>query len=335
MGSNTILKSLIMPRSLLAKLVISACLVALMVASYNGHLEQVESFLDGEKLTFRVLNFELSPYKVLNSLFILAVFMWFASGLASVVEKQIGNMHRLKASNRALLSKAATLFIYFMFTAVALDQIGIDLTALTVVGGAIGIGIGFGLQKITSNFISGIILLAEKSVERDDLIELGDGTQGFVKHIGARYSLIETFDGKEVMVPNEDFVTHQVVNWTLTSNKGRVEVFIGVAYDSDLDLVHETILEAAQEHPRTSTDPEPKCFLDNFGDNSVNFSLYFWVDDVTEGRREPKSDVQRAIWRKFKERNISIPFPQRDLHIKSWEPYVPMQEATDSKREGG
>ncbi len=315
---TNILKSLIMPRSLASKLMISIGLAALMVASYQGYLVETEAFLDSEKLTFRLLDFELSPFKILNALFIVTVFMWFASSLASIVESQIGKVRRLKASNKALLSKAATLFIYFLFTAVALDQIGIDLTAFTVVGGAIGIGIGFGLQKITSNFISGIILLAEKSVERDDLIELTDGTQGFVRHIGARYSLIETFDGKEVMVPNEDFVTNQVVNWTLTSNKGRVEIFIGVAYDSDLDLVHETMLEAAREHPRAVKDPAPQCFLDTFGDNSINFSLYFWVDDVTEGRREPKSDVQRAIWRKFKERQIGIPFPQRDLHIKNW-----------------
>ena len=319
-----ILKALIMPRSLASKLVISGVLIALMVASYKGYLVQLEAFLDGEELTFRIMDFELSPFKVLNALFIVAVFMWFASGLASLAESQIGKVRRLRASNKALLSKAATLFIYFMFTAVALDQIGIDLTAFTVVGGAIGIGLGFGLQKITSNFISGIILLAEKSVERDDLIELSDGTQGFVKHIGARYSLIETFDGKEVMVPNEDFVTNQVINWTLTSNKGRVEILIGVSYDSDLDLVHDTMLEAAAEHPRTSPDPEPQCFLENFGDNSINFSLYFWVEDVTIGRREPKSDVQREIWRKFKQRGIGIPFPQRDLHIKNWPTKLPV-----------
>ncbi len=314
---TNLLKSLIMPRTLVSKLVISAALIGLMIASYKGYLSQVEAFLDSEALTFRILDFKVSPFKVVNAFFIIAVFMWFSSGLASLAEAQIGKVQRLKASNKALLSKAATLFIYFMFTAVALDQIGIDLTAFTVVGGAIGIGLGFGLQKITSNFISGIILLAEKSVEQDDLIELADGTQGFVKHIGARYSLIETFDGKEVMVPNEDFVTHQVINWTLTSNKGRVEVLVGVGYDSDLDLVHKTMLEAANEHPRTSKDPEPQCFLENFGDNSINFSLYFWVDDVTEGRREPKSDVQRSIWRKFKEHGINIPFPQRDLYIKN------------------
>jgi small-conductance mechanosensitive channel len=281
-----------------------------------GYLAKLEGLLNSEALTFRILDFTLSPYKILSALFILAVFMWFSSGIAGLAERQINGVQNLKDSNKALLSKAATLAIYLIFTAVALDQIGIDLTAFTVVGGAIGIGLGFGLQKITSNFISGIILLAEKSVERNDLIELSDGTQGFVKHIGARYSLIETFDGKEVMVPNEDFVTNRVVNWTLTSTQGRVEIAVGVAYGSDIDLVHETLLEAAREHPRATKDPAPQCFLDNFGDSSINFSLYFWVEDVTAGRREPRSDVQRAIWRKFQERGIEIPFPQRDLHIK-------------------
>lgn len=311
------LTSFFRPRSFTAKGLILLLLVALVTASYLGYLTPAERILDDERLTFRFLDFAVSPYRIAKALVVTAAFMWLASFFADMLDRQLAAFKRIRPSNRELLSKAGTLLIYFFAIVVALDIMGIDLTALTVIGGAIGIGIGFGLQKITSNFISGIILLAEKSVEQDDLVELNDGTQGFVRHSGARYTLIETFDGKEVMVPNEDFITNRVVNWTLTNNKGRVEILVGVAYGSDLEKVRELLLEAATEHPKCIEEPAPICFLEEFGDSSINFSLYFWVADVTEGRRAPKSDVQFAIWRKFQDAGVEIPFPQRDLHIKS------------------
>ncbi|SDE19533.1 MULTISPECIES: mechanosensitive ion channel family protein [Kordiimonas] len=313
----TVLKSIFRPRTVTAKGFVLIALSSLIAASYLGYLAPVEQLLDSEKLTFRFIDFTVSPYKILKAMTVIIVFMWLASVSVDQFEKRVGKITSVRASNRELITKAATLIVYFLATVLALDVMGIDLTALTVIGGAIGIGIGFGLQKITSNFISGVILLAEKSVELDDLVELTDGTQGFVRHSGARYTLVETFDGKEVMVPNEDFITNKVINWTLTNTKGRVEITVGVAYGSDLDKVKELLLEAASEHPRCSADPKPQCFLDAFGDSSINFSVYFWVDDVTEGRREPKSDVQFAIWRKFQAAGVEIPFPQRDLHIKS------------------
>ena len=121
----------------------------------------------------------------------------------------------------------------FLFS---LDLIGLDIMTFTVFSGAVGIGIGFGLQKVTSNFISGLILLFEKSIEQDDLIELNDGTYGFVQHTGARYTLIETFDGKEIMIPNEDFITNRVINWTYSNSNGRVDIELGVSYNSDLEV---------------------------------------------------------------------------------------------------
>ena len=198
-------------------------------------------------------------------------------------------------------------------------MIGLDLTTLTVFGGALGIGLGFGLQKIASNFISGLILLLERSVEQDDLIELPDGTSGFVRRSSARYTLIETFDGKEILIPNEDFITNRVTNWTLSSTKARIQINLGVAYGSDIEQAQELILQAAREHPRCIEDPEPQCFLLNFGDSSVDFTLLFWVENVVDGRWAPQSEVMFAIWRKFREHGIEIPFPQRDLHIKSGE----------------
>ena len=131
--------------------------------------------------------------------------------------------------------------------------------------------------------------------------------------------LIETFDSKEILVPNEDLITSRVTNWTYTNSRGRVEISVGVSYGSDIEKAHELILEAAREHPRCIEEPEPKCYLRNFGDSSVDFILHFWVDDVTKGRWEPHSEVMFDIWRKFKENKIEIPFPQRDLHLKTSE----------------
>ena len=191
--------------------------------------------------------------------------------------------------------------------------------SLTILSGAIGIGLGFGLQKITSNFISGLILLAEKSMEVGDLVELSAGEMGIVRRMGARYTLIETFDSKEIMIPNEDFITSRVINWTFTNRQGRVEIFVGVSYDSDLELAKSLIIEAAKSHPRCSKKPEPQCYITQFADSSVNFLLYFWVDDVTQGRLDAKSDVYMAIWKAFREHKITIPFPQSDVLIKNWE----------------
>ena len=223
----------------------------------------------------------------------------------------------MRSASRSLVLKLVQIFIYFIAFILSLDIIGIDLTTLTVFGGALGIGLGFGLQKISSNFISGLILLMEKSVEEGDLIELTDGTFGFIRKVSARFTLVETFDGKEILVPNEDFITSRVVNWTYSNPHGRVEIPVGVSYGSDIEKAKQLILEAAKEHPRCVSEPEPQCFLRNFGDSSVDFILHFWVADVVQGRWGPQSEVMFSIWNKFAENGIEIPFPQRDLHLKT------------------
>ena len=312
-----LLTSLFKPETRLARWLVALLLIAVFAASALGYHEPVKQLLDSESLTFKLGGFTLSVYKFLKGALILIVLFWVASVLSATGEKRIKQLRKIKASNRALLTKgfqAATYFVAFM---VGLDVLGVDLAAFAVVGGAIGIGIGFGLQKITSNFISGLILLFEKSVEEDDLVELTDGTTGFVRRTGARYTLMETFENREIMIPNEDFITNRVTNWTFSNTKGRIDIDIGVSYGSDLDKTYELILEAANEHPRSSSEQVAECYLVDFGDSSVNFTLYFWVDDIIEGRKRPRSDVLFSIWRKFKENNIEIPFPQRDLHIKN------------------
>lgn len=294
-------------------------IIVLVVAGMMGYMNPVVNFLDSKELTFVFGKFEFSVYTAIKAIFSVILVFWIAAFISGFGEKRIRSIRGIRSSNRDLLLKGFQSLTYFIAFIVGLDFIGIDFTALTVLGGAVGIGIGFGLQKITSNFISGIILLFEKSIENGDLIELSDGTYGFIRKMGARFTLIETFDGKEILIPNEDFITNRVTNWTYNNNHGRVDIILGVSYGCDIKKARELILEAAREHPRSLKEPEPTCFLTDFGDSSVNFLLYFWVEDVTEGRYQPKSEVLFTIWDKFKENNIEIPFPQRDIHIKNSE----------------
>lgn len=315
------------PRAIYAKWLLVLLVIAFFSLGFMDYLKPIEAFLSTERFSFQIGDIKFSLYLLLKGAIALIMLFWVAGIISEFGESRIKKIKGVRASNKALVTKAFQIFIYFIAFLVMLDVLGIDLTALAVFGGAVGIGIGFGLQKITSNFISGIILLFEKSIEDDDLIELNDGTFGTIKHTSARYTLVETFDGKEIMIPNEDFVTNRVINWTYSNTRGRVEVKIGVSYKSDIELAQKLIIEAATEHPRCSDEPKPECFLREFGDSSVNFLLFFWVDDIIKGRYLPQSEVMFSIWRKFHENNIEIPFPQRDLHIK--EPITMIQKTHD------
>ncbi|GHF13618.1 hypothetical protein GCM10017044_04620 [Kordiimonas sediminis] len=308
-------KTFVRPKAWVAKLLLLVLIAAFGTLAYLGYLKPIVAFLDSEDLTYVIGNSRISAYLVLKGLLTVSIGFWLAGWFTDYTDEKIKSLNHVGTRSKAILGKVLQIVIYFILFLIILDILGVDLATLGILGGAIGIGIGFGLQKITSNFISGLILLFENSIEIGDLVELQDGLFGFVRHTSARYTLIETFDGKEVMIPNEDFVTNRVVNWTYTNSNGRVEIAVGVSYNSDLDLVHKLLIEAAKEHPTCMEDPEPVCYVDQFADSSVNFLLYFWVADVTLGRRGPKSDVMRTIWYKFKENGVTIPFPQRDLHM--------------------
>ncbi len=309
--------SLLKPRGWIAKLLLLLIAIGFFSLGYLDYLQPIKDFLDSDQLAFKIGDLRISVYLLTKGLLAIIILFWLAGIVSEFGEKRIRGLNSIKASNRALVTKVFQIVLYFLCFLIALDVLGIDLTALAIFSGAVGIGIGFGLQKIASNFISGIILLFEKSVEEADLVELNDGTLGFIRDIGARYTLIETFEGREIMVPNEDFITNRVTNWTFSNSRGRIDIMIGVAYGTDLEEARNLILQASTEHPRCSQKTPPEVFLENFGDSSINFSLYFWVDDIIEGRKRPRSDVLFSIWRKFKEHDIQIPYPQRDLHIKN------------------
>jgi small-conductance mechanosensitive channel len=313
-----------------SRAIIFLLFIAVVAAGYLGYLKGVITFLSSPDLTFKFQDVEITAYGIIKVVVFVALFLMLSATLMRALERQLTRVHGFDSSNRELVVKALQILTAFIAFIVALDILRIDLTAFAVLGGAVGIGIGFGLQKIASNFISGIILLMEKSIRLGDVIELPDGTWGTVRKIGGRYTLVESFDSKELMVPNEDFITSRVTNWTFSNTRARVTVQVGVAYGTDLDVAKQCITDAACQHPRCSLYPEPVVFLREFGDSSINFLLYFWIDDVRSGRYLAHSEVMFSIWRRFKEKGIEIPFPQRDIHIRSGLPKA-LSETTDEK----
>ena len=260
-------------------------------------------------------SYDITAFALLKAVATICILFWIVGFATNMVEGRLKRLRNLRASNRVLIMKIFQIILYLVVFLMALQVMGVSLTALSVFGGALGVGLGFGLQKIASNFISGIILLFEKSIEVDDMIELENGTMGFVRHTGARYTLLETAEGKEVLIPNEDFITQRMVNWTYSSKKARVEVRVSIGYESDLHKARSIMIESAVKHPRCIKDPKPMCVVDAFGDSGIAIILYFWVSDVTDGRMEPKSDVMLAIWDGFKANHITIPYPQQEIRI--------------------
>lgn len=298
------------------KLLLFVAAVAAIIVALNvsGLMQPVASYLDS--IVFQIGKIKLSLLNMIHGLVILVIVFWLASMTSSALENYLRRSSSLSYTARELTVKFFRLFMYFLALMVTLSVLGVDLTAFAVFGGALGVGIGLGLQKITSNFVSGITLLLEKTIKIGDLIEVGTET-GWVRQLNIRYTLIETFDGRELMIPNEELMSTRVTNWTHSNTRARVEVKVGVAYGSDLQRVKQLMLEAAQEHPKCLKDPEPGCWLREFGDSSINFLMVFWVADVRDGRYGPQSDVMFAISEKFKAHGIEIPFPQRVVTMKN------------------
>ena len=290
----------------------------IIATSISGNLVPFIEYLD--RFSFKLGSYQFSIVSIVKGLIAISVLVWLAGILTKLVRFIISRFTKMRNSNRELLAKGSQIVIYFALFLVALDIMGIDLTALAVFSGAVGVGLGFGLQKITANFISGLILLMEKTVEVNDVVELDNGLYGHVREIGARYTMIETLDTKEVMVPNEEFISSKVTNWTYSNPTGRMEIPIGVSYASDLKQVQKVVVEALKDHPRILRKPEPQCLLDEFADSSVNFRLLFWIDDVSYKYFQVKSDVMMSVWDTLHRNNVEIPFPQRDLNLRSVAP---------------
>lgn len=280
-----------------------------------GLFEPTFDFLGS--LSFAVGKSTLSVLDLVNGIFILLFLLWVSSLVGSAGESKIRQLPNLPPSLQVLLAKVVRVLLIFLSFLVAMSTIGLDLSSFALLGGAIGVGIGFGLQKVVSNLVSGLILLLDRSIKPGDVIEI-DNTYGWINSLRARYASIITRDGKEHLIPNEDLITNRVVNWSFSDKNIRVRVPIGISYDSDPRKAIELCVVAAHSSGRVLNEPEPRCLLTGFGDNSVNLELRFWINDPSNGVGNARSEVLLSIWDKFKEAGISIPYPQRDLHLRSW-----------------
>jgi len=286
------------------------------VAALNifGLLDQTIALLDSWSVNIGEVR--LSPLTAIKIAVSLWFALWLATALATLLEKRLERSVETSASTRVLISKLTRISLVLLAILVALSSVGIDLTALAIFSGALGVGLGFGLQKIFSNLVSGVILLMEKSIKPGDVISLGT-TFGWINYHGLRYTSVITRDGIEHLIPNEELITQRVENWSFSNDLVRLKAPIGISYDSDVRLAMQLCIEAAEMNPRVLLDPAPRAQLMGFGDSSVNLELRLWIDDPQQGRANVLSEVQLSIWDKFHENGITIPFPQRDLHVKS------------------
>lgn len=289
------------------------------IAALNilGLLDTVTGALDSVSFTFGEKRFSLLG--LLNGMAAFALFIWVAYALSGQLERRIQGLSELTPSLRVLLSKAIKITLITVAFLAGLNTLGIDLTALAVFSGAVGVGIGFGLQKVVSNFISGIILLLDRSIKPGDIIALND-TYGWVNKLSARHVSVLTRDGKEHLIPNELLITEPVENWSYSSNDVRLLMPVGIAYSSDVRKAIDLMVEAAKDTPRVLRYPAPRCLLRGFGDSAVNLELRIWINDPAEGRGNIQSEIYLKIWDKFHENGIEFPFPQQDIHIRSIPP---------------
>ena len=258
----------------------------------------------------------ISLLLLIKGVIVFTVLLKLASSSSSLLEKRILNFEELTPSVQVLLSKLLKITLLAVAVIAALSSLGINLSAFAFIGGAIGVGVGFGLQKVVSNLVSGVILLLDRSIKPGDVIEVGS-TYGRIQSLGARYVSVATRDKTEYLIPNEDLITTQVINWSFSDNQLRLKIVVGVSYNSDIHEVMRLMVEAAIGVPRVLTNPKPVCQLKNFGDSAIDMELRIWISDPENGIANVSSEVRIAIWDTFKEQGIEIPFPQRDVYIKS------------------
>ncbi len=280
-------------------------------------LDPTVALLDSVAINFGAVR--ISLLTVTKSVFALAVLLWFATVVSESLESRLRHSPNLTPSVQVLFGKLLKFSLITIAVLAAISTTGMDLTALAVFGGAVGVGIGLGLQKVVANLFSGLILLLDKSIKPGDVVAVA-GTYGWVNTLGGRYVSVVTRDGIEHLIPNEEFVTTRVENWTHSNSKIRLKIPISIHYDSDVEQALELCVSCAAEISRVLADPSPVCQLRSFGDNAVELELRIWINDPMNGINNVRSDILRRIWKAFHEAGIQIPYPQRDLHLRSAEP---------------
>ena len=272
-------------------------------------LDQITWKLGGTTLSVRTL-----IEGALSAAAVLVITLWISSAIEARLLRAAVGPEAL--SLRKAASNATRALLMFVGLMLALSSVGIDLTALSVLGGAIGVGIGFGLQKLAANYVSGFVILTERSVRIGDIVRV-DNFEGAITNINARYTVIRSLAGRESIVPNEIFITSRVENLSLADPKVWQSTVVGVAYDSDIDLVTRLLQHAALAQPRVLRDPPPTASLSAFGADGLEFTLGYWIADPDKSQLVLRSEINRQILASFRAHGVQIPYPQRVLHVNA------------------
>jgi small-conductance mechanosensitive channel len=303
------------PNQVLARLI---AVLSWSVAALNiTHLlEPTLQLLDNAAIVTGGLR--VSLLTVTKGVLSLTILLWAASLASKLFERRITRVSQITPRARVLLGKLLKTTLVSVAVLLSLVSIGIDLSTFALFTGALGVGIGLGLQRTVSNLFSGVVLLLDKSIKPGDIIEIG-GTYGWVSSLGARYVAVETRDGTEFLIPNEDIITHQVINWSHNDERVRLKVPVRVPHDSDLDQVIALMREAASRPDRILTSPAPNVLILSFGESAIELEVRFWIADAQHGVHNVKSEVLYEVWRLFRREGIQIPYPKRDLYVRSTE----------------
>jgi len=282
-------------------------------------LDDVILYLDG--IAIEIGNIRLTLYAVVRTFVFGVILFWLGRVSNSTGQRMIRSRSALDASTREVVAKLFEIGVFVLISLLLLNVMGIDLTALAVFGGALGVGLGFGLQQIASNFISGIIILLDRTITIGDFIELEDGRSGTLRELTMRSATLETYDGKDIMVPNERFITTAFVNWTHNNKKQRYSLYFQVAYQTDLEKLFGIVREVVASHPKVLSGEavpiaeRPDAEIDTFGDSGINILVEFWMEGIDDGENRVGADLLLMIWTALKANGIEIPFPQREVKV--------------------
>ena len=282
-------------------------------------LDDAIAYLDS--INLEIGNIRLSLYAVLRTFVFGALLFWFGRVSNSTGQRIIRTQSALDASTREVVAKLFEIGVFVVMFLLLMNVMGIDLTALAVFGGALGVGLGFGLQQIASNFISGLIILLDRTITIGDYIELEDGRTGTLRELTMRSATLETYDGKDIMVPNERFITTAFTNWTHNNQKQRYPLHFQVAYKTDLEKMFAIVRETVASHPKVLSGDDlpiaerPDAEIESFGDSGINILVEFWMEGIDDGDHRVGGDLLMMIWTALKANDIEIPFPQREVKV--------------------
>lgn len=284
-----------------------------------GWLDELIAYLDSISLTAG--NIRISMFALSRTLFFGAFLFWLGRISNAMGKDAIRRQETLDVGTREVFAKLFEIALFVIIFILLLQVMGINLTALAVFGGALGVGLGFGLQQVASNFISGIIILLDRSIAIGDYLELEDGRSGMLRELNMRYGILESFDGKDILVPNERFITTSFINWTKKNQKQRYGLTFSVAYETDLDALLPLVREVVSQHPKVLSGAsvphveQPDAEISAFGDSGIEILVEFWMHGIDDGENRVVADLNYAIWKALREHGFSMPFPQREVRI--------------------